>query len=74
MKVRISFYIIFLFLTVGVLSEDKYQFSKLDITKGLSNNQVNCILKDSKGFMWFGTRWLALIVMMAVNLRFISIM
>jgi signal transduction histidine kinase/ligand-binding sensor domain-containing protein/DNA-binding response OmpR family regulator len=55
MKVRVSFYIIFLFLTVRVLSEDKYQFSKLDITKGLSNNQVNCILRDSKGFMWFGT-------------------
>ena len=32
-----------------------YQFSHLDITNGLSDNQVNCIIKDSKGFMWFGT-------------------
>ena len=34
---------------------NEFQFSKLDITNGLSHNQVNCILKDSKGFMWFGT-------------------
>ncbi|WP_235853976.1 two-component regulator propeller domain-containing protein [Mucilaginibacter terrenus] len=35
--------------------EDTYQFSHLDITNGLSDNQVNCIFKDQKGFMWFGT-------------------
>ena len=34
---------------------NKYQFSHLDINNGLSHNQVNCIYKDSKGFMWFGT-------------------
>ena len=33
----------------------QYQFSHLDITKGLSNNQVTAIFKDSRGFMWFGT-------------------
>lgn len=32
-----------------------YQFSQLDITKGLSHNRVTCIYKDKKGFMWFGT-------------------
>lgn len=32
-----------------------YPFSKLDFRDGLSNNQVNCIYKDAKGFMWFGT-------------------
>ncbi|MHA4895746.1 hybrid sensor histidine kinase/response regulator transcription factor [Pedobacter sp. PWIIR3] len=32
-----------------------YQFSHLDITNGLSDNQVNCVYKDKKGFMWFGT-------------------
>lgn len=32
-----------------------YQFSGIDIFSGLSNNQVNCIYKDVKGFMWFGT-------------------
>lgn len=33
----------------------QYQFSQLNITNGLSHNQVTCIYKDSKGFMWFGT-------------------
>ncbi|MFT3827263.1 MAG: two-component regulator propeller domain-containing protein [Chitinophagaceae bacterium] len=31
------------------------QFSHIDISHGLSNNQVNCVIKDNKGFMWFGT-------------------
>ncbi|SFE01123.1 Signal transduction histidine kinase [Chitinophaga sp. CF118] len=31
------------------------QFSALNIHNGLSNNQVNCIYKDVRGFMWFGT-------------------
>ncbi|MET3977685.1 signal transduction histidine kinase/ligand-binding sensor domain-containing protein/AraC-like DNA-binding protein [Mucilaginibacter sp. UYP25] len=34
---------------------NEFQFSKLDIGNGLSHNQVNCILKDRSGFMWFGT-------------------
>ncbi|WP_448697484.1 two-component regulator propeller domain-containing protein [Mucilaginibacter sp. AW1-3] len=34
---------------------DQFQFSRLDINNGLSHNWVTCIMKDSKGFMWFGT-------------------
>ncbi|MXV51820.1 response regulator [Pedobacter sp. HMF7647] len=34
---------------------NRYNFSHLNTTNGLSDNQVNCILKDQKGFMWFGT-------------------
>lgn len=30
-------------------------FKHLEVKDGLSNNQVNTIFKDSKGFMWFGT-------------------
>ncbi len=30
-------------------------FRRLNTRDGLSNNQVNCIFKDSQGFMWFGT-------------------
>jgi signal transduction histidine kinase/ligand-binding sensor domain-containing protein/DNA-binding response OmpR family regulator len=33
----------------------QYSFSHLDISNGLSHNQVNAILRDNKGFMWFGT-------------------
>jgi signal transduction histidine kinase/ligand-binding sensor domain-containing protein/DNA-binding response OmpR family regulator len=35
--------------------QPSYQFSFLNVNNGLSNNQVNCIYKDVKGFMWFGT-------------------
>ena len=33
---------------------DQYKFSHLDVTNGLSDNHINCIFKDSKGYMWFG--------------------
>ncbi|MBC7888261.1 MAG: response regulator [Ferruginibacter sp.] len=33
----------------------QYSFSRLDITNGLSNNQVNCFYKDRQGFLWVGT-------------------
>ncbi|EHQ28717.1 hybrid sensor histidine kinase/response regulator transcription factor [Mucilaginibacter paludis] len=39
----------------GFAQSGQYQFSQLNITDGLSHNQVTCIYKDSKGFMWFGT-------------------
>jgi signal transduction histidine kinase/ligand-binding sensor domain-containing protein/DNA-binding response OmpR family regulator len=32
-----------------------YNFAHLDINNGLSHNQVNCIFKDKRSFMWFGT-------------------
>ena len=51
--------IFFLLLLLPVLrvfpQTPPYQFTHIDIDQGLSNNQVNCIFKDSKGFMWFGT-------------------
>jgi signal transduction histidine kinase/DNA-binding response OmpR family regulator len=30
-------------------------FERLSVSNGLSNNEVTCIFRDSKGFMWFGT-------------------
>ncbi|MBC7829839.1 MAG: histidine kinase [Chitinophagaceae bacterium] len=30
-------------------------FDKLTNQNGLSNNKVNCILQDARGFIWFGT-------------------
>ena len=33
----------------------QFQFNRIDIRQGLSNNQVKGILKDSKGFLWFAT-------------------
>lgn len=48
-------------LLVGVicraqLAGDHYYFKNLSIQNGLSQNTVNAILQDRKGFMWFGTK------------------
>ncbi|HEY4155124.1 MAG TPA: two-component regulator propeller domain-containing protein, partial [Puia sp.] len=52
--------ILFTLLVIVLSFTDSYaqagfQFARLDFTQGLSNNQVNAIYKDAKGFMWFGT-------------------
>ncbi len=45
-----------LFISIHLKAQnDQFQFSRLDINNGLSHNWVTCIMKDSKGFMWFGT-------------------
>lgn len=46
----------FLLCNALFAQEGLYQFSHLDISNGLSDNQVNAIYKDHKGFMWFGTQ------------------
>lgn len=59
---RSWFLVCFLILT-GVLvwtgkvaaQSGDYQFSRYNAEKGLSHNQVNCFLKDSRGFVWVGT-------------------
>ena len=34
---------------------EPYKFMHIDINNGLSSNEINAILKDQQGFMWFGT-------------------
>jgi signal transduction histidine kinase/ligand-binding sensor domain-containing protein/DNA-binding response OmpR family regulator len=48
-------YIFLLLICCIPAAAQQFQLTRLDITQGLSANQVNCILKDSQGFMWFGT-------------------
>ncbi|MFA6084081.1 two-component regulator propeller domain-containing protein [Mucilaginibacter sp.] len=55
LKICISILLLFILQQGLYAQKSSYQFSHLDITNGLSDNQVNCILKDDKGFMWFGT-------------------
>jgi len=43
-------------IVLGIKAET-YNFVKLDNTHGLSNNQVECIFKDSRGFVWIGTNF-----------------
>ncbi|HKJ41191.1 MAG TPA: two-component regulator propeller domain-containing protein [Sunxiuqinia sp.] len=42
-------------LAIKPAENEPYKFMHLSINDGLSNNQVKAILKDSQGFMWFGT-------------------
>jgi ligand-binding sensor domain-containing protein/signal transduction histidine kinase len=34
---------------------DQAEFEQISVADGLSQSSVNCILQDSRGFMWFGT-------------------
>jgi ligand-binding sensor domain-containing protein/signal transduction histidine kinase len=36
--------------------ERRIGFERLSIMQGLSQSEVNCILRDRQGFMWFGTQ------------------
>jgi signal transduction histidine kinase/ligand-binding sensor domain-containing protein/DNA-binding response OmpR family regulator len=47
-----------LYLVVDIqIQAEIYNFAHLDNTQGLSNNQIECIFKDSRGFMWIGTNF-----------------
>ena len=53
---RFLIWIVLLLQALSVFAQSEhYNFSKLDTYTGLSNNQVNAILKDQDGFLWFGT-------------------
>ncbi|MCK7554772.1 hypothetical protein MKQ70_07060 [Chitinophaga sedimenti] len=48
--------ILFLLMRVPAIAQsDHFSFTHANITDGLSNNQVNNILQDSRGFMWIST-------------------
>ena len=32
-----------------------YLFKTLDTRQGLTSSQINCVMKDSRGYVWFGT-------------------
>lgn len=40
----------------GIAQTADMSFSHLSLEQGLSQSSILCILRDSKGFMWFGTR------------------
>lgn len=51
-------HLLFLVLIVALsVKAETYNFARLDNTHGLSNNQIECIFKDSRGFMWIGTNY-----------------
>jgi len=44
-----------LFINNAIPQENQVYFRHLDKLKGLSHNQIRCILQDQKGFIWIGT-------------------
>ena len=44
-----------LVLVVPALSQTELKFKHLSSAEGLPNNSIRCIVKDYKGFMWFGS-------------------
>ena len=45
--------VLLLLLPLAVTAD--FLFKTLDAREGLTSSQVNCILKDSRGYVWFGT-------------------
>ncbi len=52
---KITLIICIVLSDLSVISQKNYSFEHLTKKDGLSQGTVNCILKDSRGFMWFGT-------------------
>ena len=60
--IRVFFTSLFILFYTVCFSQDSlrlkfnnYSSEDIKIVRGLSQNSVNCIWQDSKGFMWFGT-------------------
>jgi ligand-binding sensor domain-containing protein len=57
MRYRITFMVVVFFCSAEFLSAQKnIRFQQLSVKEGLSQNTINCIFQDSRGFMWFGTQ------------------
>ena len=54
-KYIIVLFCLFFAVSYGHSNTSDVQFRSIDREQGLSNNRVNCFLKDSQGFMWIGT-------------------
>ncbi len=56
MHIRCTVFIFILFFPLFIYSQSPYiKLEYLAIENGLSQSGVQCILQDSKGFIWFGT-------------------
>lgn len=61
MKLQYFHYLVCLlsFLSCRVMlaqpTVEKVKFSRIEVSSELSNSRVNCILQDSRGFLWVGT-------------------
>ncbi len=53
------FFLIFILLAgtlyTSFAQENNYRIKHITVDQGMTQNNISCILQDSKGFMWFGT-------------------
>lgn len=58
-KLRLLFFILLsgwgVYQCLSAKEANEYKFNRIDVERGLSNSEVQCIFKDRSGFMWFGT-------------------
>ena len=47
------------FFTISTFANglSEFKFRRIDTRHGLSNSQANCVLKDSRGYVWIGTQF-----------------
>ncbi|QCX40344.1 response regulator [Aureibaculum algae] len=55
MKLRYTIFFVFIAFFVELYAQNPIYFEHINSSKGLSQNDVNCIYQDEKGYMWFGT-------------------
>ncbi|HYJ64231.1 MAG TPA: two-component regulator propeller domain-containing protein, partial [Parafilimonas sp.] len=56
MKFRCFIFLILALPIVAFCQKRQLEFDHFNTNEGLSQSNVLCILQDSRGFMWFGTR------------------
>jgi len=55
---RLILFILTLFLSLPAYTQNQQlKFKRIGTKEGLSDPNVNCILQDSRGFLWVGTRY-----------------
>ncbi len=55
MKIFLTIFLILMSYYYSMAQASGISFARLDISNGLSQNHINCIYKDRKGFIWIGT-------------------
>ncbi len=53
---KLQFYFLLLSFWIPTLGFSQFQFRKYQVNDGLTENTVNCIMQDAKGFLWLGTK------------------
>ena len=52
---RLKKILLVIMLALPLTAAGVYLFKTLDSRNGLISSQINCVLKDQRGYMWFGT-------------------